>query len=125
MKLKNHVSNSNRNEDPLRNEKSLKDKALMTGQQKAKKICTLQTHFTLNKKEKKKGTLMRKTGSNNHQRGQKASKKITSIRRPHSWIKEDVKIRQMTCHNPFKKKNTQRKEEKPLRIHYRHFKMDH
>lgn len=37
MKLKNHVSNSNRNEDPLRNEKSLKDKALMTGQQKAKK----------------------------------------------------------------------------------------
>ena len=65
---------------------------------------------------------MRKTGSNNHQREQKASKKITSIRRPHSWIKDDVKIRQMTCHNPFKKKNTQRKEEKPLRIHYRHFK---
>ena len=38
MKLKkNHVSNSNRDEDPLRNEKSLKDKALMTGQQKVKK----------------------------------------------------------------------------------------
>ena len=94
----------------------------MTGQQKVEKKCTLQTHFTLNKKGKKKGTLMRKTGSNNHQREQKASKKITSIRRPHSWIKDDVKIRQMTCHNPFKKKNTQRKEEKSLRIHYRHFK---
>ena len=47
----------------------------MTGQQKVKKNTTLQTHFTLNKKEKKKGTLMRKTGSNNHQRGQKASKR--------------------------------------------------
>ena len=76
MKLKNHVSNSNKNGDPLRNEKSLKDKALMTGQQKVERICTLQTHFTLNKKEKKKGTLMRKTGSSNHQKGQKASKRL-------------------------------------------------
>ena len=90
MKLKNHVSNSNRNEDPLRNEKSLKDKALMTGQQKEKK-CTLQTHFTLNKKEKNKGTLMRKTGLKNHQREQKSSRRIISTRRPHLWTKKNVK----------------------------------
>ena len=91
MKFKNHVSISDKNEDPLNNEKRSLDKALMTGQQKVERICTLQTHSTLNKKEKKKETLMRKTGSNNHQGGQKASKKIISTRRPHSWTKEDVK----------------------------------
>ena len=91
MKFKNLVPISDENEDPLKNEKRSLDKALMTGQQKVEKICTLQTHFTLNKKEKKKGTLMRKTGSNNHQRGQKASKKIISTRRPHSWTKKNVK----------------------------------
>ena len=87
----------------------------MTGQQKAKKKCTLQTHFTLNKKEKNKGTLMRKTGSNNHQKGQKASKKMTSIRRPHSWIKYDVKMRQMTCHNPFKKEKHTEERRKTIK----------
>ena len=76
MKFKNHVSISDKNVDPLKNEKRSLDKALMTGQQKTERICTLQTHFTLNKKEKKKGTLMRKTGSNNHQRGQKAPNRL-------------------------------------------------
>ena len=52
MKFKNHVSISDRNEDPLKNEKRSLDKALMTGQQK--RICTLQTHFTLNKRRRKK-----------------------------------------------------------------------
>ena len=74
MKFKNHLSISDKNEDPLKNKKRSLDKALMTGQQKTERRCTLQTHFTLNKKEKKKGTFMRKTGSNNHQRRQKASK---------------------------------------------------
>ena len=76
MKFKNHVSNSNRNEDPLKNEKKPKDKALMTGQQKkVERICTLQDHLILNKNEKKKGSLIRKTGFKNHQREQKSSKK--------------------------------------------------
>ena len=34
MKFKHHVSNSDKNEDPLKNEKRSLDKALMTGQQK-------------------------------------------------------------------------------------------
>ena len=33
--------------------------------------CTLQDHLILNKKEKKKGSLIRKTGFKNHQREQK------------------------------------------------------
>ena len=115
MKLKNHVSNSNRNEDPLRNEKSLKDKALMTGQQKAKKNVLYKHTSRSIKREKNKGTLMRKTGSNNHQKRQKASKKMTSIRRPHSWIKYDVKMRQMTCHNPFKKEKHTEERRKTIK----------
>ena len=115
MKFKNQVSNSNKNEDPLKNEKSLKDKALMTGQQKVEKICTLQTHFTLNKKEKKKGTLMRKTGSINHQKGQKASKKIISKRRPHSWTKEKRQRKQMTCQNPFKEEKHTEERRKTIK----------
>ena len=35
MKFKHHVSNSDKNEDPLKNEKKSLDKALMTGQQKS------------------------------------------------------------------------------------------
>ena len=104
MKLKNHVSISDRNEDPLKNEKRSLDKALMTGQQKVERICTLQTHFTLNKKEEKKGTLKRKTGSNNHQRGQKASKKIISTRRPHSWTKEKCQSKTNDLSQPFQER---------------------
>ena len=40
------------------------------------RTCTLQTHFTLNKKEKKKGTLMRKTGSNNTKEDKKLQKRL-------------------------------------------------
>ena len=88
----------------------------MTGQQKEERICTLQDHLILNKKEKKKrGTPTRKTGSNNHQRGQKASKKIISTRRPHSWTKEKCQSRQMTCHNPFKKEKDTEERRKTIK----------
>ena len=115
MKFKNHVSISDKNEDPLKNEKRSLDKALMTGQQKLNRICTLQNHLTLKKKDKKKGTFMQKTGSNNHQRGQKASKKIISTRRPYSWTKEKCQSRQMTCHNPFKKEKHTEERRKPIK----------
>ena len=52
MKFKHHVSNSDKNEDPL-DEKKSRDKALMTGQQKEERIRTLQDHLILNKKTKK------------------------------------------------------------------------
>ena len=54
MKLKNHISNSNKNEDPLRNEKSLKDKALMTGQQKVEKKYVLYKHTPRSIKRRRK-----------------------------------------------------------------------
>ena len=41
--------------------------------------------------EKKKGSLIRKTGFKNHQKELKFSERIISTRRPHLWTKKDVK----------------------------------
>ena len=113
MKFKHHVSISDENEDPLKNEKRSLDKALMTGQQKVERIlCTLQTHFTLNKKEKKKGTLMRKTGFNNHQRGQKASKRDYIYKKTTFMDKRKMSKQTNDLSQPFQERKRHRGKEK-------------
>ena len=62
----------------------------MTGQQKEERIGTLQDHLILNKKEKKKGSLIQKTGFKNHQREQKSSRRIISTRKPHLWTEKKI-----------------------------------
>ena len=87
----------------------------MTGQQKVERICTLQTHFTLNKKGEEKENIHAKNKFQQPPKKTKSFKKIISKRRPHSWTKEKCQSRQMTCHNPFKKKKDTEERRKTIK----------
>ena len=86
----------------------------MTGQQKEERICTLQDHLILNKKEKK-GSLIRKTGFKNHQREHKSSKKGYIHTKTTFMDKERCQRKQMTCQNPFKKEKDTEERRKTIK----------
>ena len=80
------------------------------------RICTLQTHFTLTKKEKKKGSRIRKTGFKNHQKEQKSSEK-DYIHTKTTFMDKEKKCRskQMTCQNPFKREKDTEERRKTIK----------
>ena len=107
MKFKHHVSNLDKNEDPLKNEKKSLDKALMTGQQKEERICTLQDHLILN--EKKRGITHTKNRSQKPARRTKIFRKDYIHTKTTFLDKEKCQSRLMTCQNPFKRHRGKKK----------------
>ena len=85
----------------------------MTGQQKVERICTLQDHLILNKKEKKKGSLIRKTGFKNHQREHKSSEK-DYIHTKTTFMDKEKKMSKQTndLSKPFQERKRHRGKEK-------------
>ena len=113
MKFKHHVSNSDKNEDPL-NEKKSRDKALMTGQQKEERICTLQDHLILKKKGKGDHSYEKQV-SRTTKEDKNLQKRIISTRRPHFLDKEKCQSRLMTCQNPFKREKDTEERRKTIK----------
>lgn len=112
MKFKHHVSNSDKNEDPLNEKKSL-DKALMTGQQKEERICTLQDHLILNKK--KKGITHTKNRFQEPPKRTKIFKKGYIHTKTTFLDKEKCQSRLMTCQNPFKREKDTEERRKTIK----------
>ena len=112
MKFKHHVSNSNKNEDPLKRKKSL-DKALMTGQQKEERTCTLQDHRIINKKEK--GVTHTKNRFQKPPKRTKIFKKDYIHTKTTLLDKEKCQSRLMTCQNPFKREKDTEERRKTIK----------
>ena len=87
----------------------------MTGQQKEERICTLQDHLIFNKKEKKKGSPIWKTGFKNHQREHKSSEKDYIHTKTTFMDKERCQRKQMTCQNPFKREKDTEERRKTIK----------
>ena len=87
----------------------------MTGQQKVERICNLQDHLILDEKEKKTGSLIRKTGFKNHQKEQKSSEKDYIHTKTAFMDKEKCQSKQMTCQNPFKREKDTEERRKTIK----------
>ena len=85
----------------------------MTGQQKSgTNMYSTGSPHTQQKRRRKKGSLIRKTGFENHQREHKSSEKDYIHTKTTFMDKERCQRKQMTCQNPFKKEKTHRGKEK-------------
>ena len=104
--------NSDKNEDPLNEKKSL-DKALMTGQQKEERTCTLQDHRIINKKEK--GITHTKNRFQEPPKRTKTFKKGLYPHEDHIMDKGKCQSRLMTCQNPFKREKDTEERRKTIK----------